>query len=176
MFTFLTLSRNFDWKALLYLNSTKRILKFNFFLNKITFCLILLYFEILAHPFFKKESYNYQSWKLYIILNYAKLFCVWLYLSFRKQGCIIFFNILEEKVTKVSYNIVCTMLKGKVDCHLKKILMYEPQSSPFYATDCTLVICLMLAKNSKRHFWLRHLLSGTFEWRKLKKDKKRQIE
>ena len=66
-FTFLTLSRNFDWKVLLYLNSTKRILKLNCFLNKITFCLIFLYFGILAYPFFKKESYNYQSWKLYII-------------------------------------------------------------------------------------------------------------
>ena len=66
-FTFLTLSRNFDWKVLLYLNSTKRILKLNRFLNKIIFCLIFLYFGILAYPFFKKESYNYQSWKLYII-------------------------------------------------------------------------------------------------------------
>ena len=67
MFTFLTLSRNFDWKVLFYLNLTKRILKLNCFLNKIIFCLIFLYFEILAYPFFKKESYNYQSWKLYII-------------------------------------------------------------------------------------------------------------
>ena len=67
MFTFLKLSRNFDWKVLLYLNLTKHTLKLNCFLNKIIFCLIFLYFEILAYSFFKKESYNYQSWKLHII-------------------------------------------------------------------------------------------------------------
>ena len=67
MFIFLTLSRNFGWKVLFYLNLTKRILKLNCFLNKIISCLIFLYFEILAYPFFRKESYNYQSWKLYII-------------------------------------------------------------------------------------------------------------
>ena len=44
----------------------------------------------------------------------------------RKEGCIIFFKMLENG---------CIMLKGKVDCYLKKVLMYVLKSSPFDACN-----------------------------------------
>ena len=40
----------------------------------------------------------------------------------------------------------------------------------------TLATSLMHVKNNMCHFCLSHLLSGTLEWRKWKKDQKHQIE